>query len=184
MAGIPEWARRGRSGWRWDGRERPDFAETPRVGQESVWDYPRPPRLERDARHILVRKQGVVITDTTRALRLLETASAPAFYVPAEDVDQTRLRAAGGGSLCEWKGQAHYFDVVTDTITLERVAWSYSQPFAPYESMAGALSFYPAHLDCTVDGEPVRPQPGSFYGGWVTSEIVGPIKGEPGTGGW
>lgn len=184
MDRIPEWARRSRTGWRYDGRTRPDFAKTPRAGQESVWDYPRPPRLERDARRVVVRAGGLVVADTIRALRLLETASPPTFYLPADDVLTELLQPAGAGSRCEWKGEARYFDVVTTDGRWSRVAWSYPSPFAPYEDMVDAVSFYPGELECTVDGERVRPQPGGFYGGWVTSEIVGPVKGAPGSGGW
>lgn len=184
MDPIPEWARRARFSWRYDGRERPHFAEVPGPGQESVWDYPRPPRLEEDTRRVVVRAGDVLVAESTRALRLLETASPPTFYLPVADVDLTRLQSAGGGSHCEWKGQARYLDVLTDEGTLEGAAWTYDDPFPPYQAMAGALSFYPARLECFVDGERVLPQPGGFYGGWVTSEIVGPIKGDPGTGGW
>ena len=181
---IPEWARRGRSLWQWDGSRRPPFALTPEPHQESVWDYPRPPRLVAEARAVRVEAEGVVLAQTRRALRLLETASPPTFYLPPEDVDRDRLASTGTASRCEWKGAAEYFDVVLPEVRLPSAAWSYAQPFAPFEELAGYVSFYPAILQCYVDDERVLPQPGGFYGGWLTSDVCGPFKGEPGTAGW
>ena len=181
---LPAWAKAGRGHWKYTGRERPPFAEEPGPGQESVWDYPRPPRLEPVEALVEVKAGSVVIASTRHALRIVETASAPTVYVPPLDVDASFLEAAGGLSRCEWKGEATYWTVVVGNTRLERVAWSYPDPFAPYEAIADHLSFYPAHLECFVDGERVRPQPGGFYGGWVTDGIAGPIKGEPGSGGW
>ena len=183
-ADIPAWARAGRGHWIHTGRERPPFAIEPGPGQESVWDYPRPPKLEHMPQTIEVRHGDVLIARTTNAKRICETASAPTVYVPPEDVDMTRLERVDGRSRCEWKGEATYWSVVVGDERLDRVAWSYPDPFAPFEEVADHLSFYPAALHCTVDGERVRPQPGGFYGGWVTDAIVGPIKGEPGSGGW
>ena len=171
-------------GWRWDGSIRPPFAIAPRDGQESVWDYPRPPHIVPDDREVIVRSGGVEIARTRRALRVLETASPPTFYLPRDDVRTAHLARAGGTSWCEWKGAASYWDVVCEGTRLERVAWSYDDPSRPFAAIAGHLSFYPARLDCFVDGVRVLPQPGEFYGGWVTPEIVGPFKGEPGTGAW
>lgn len=182
---LPDWARAGRAGWRWSGAERPPFAETPADGQESVWDYPRPPRLEEDTRRIVVRLGGTVVADSTRAIRVLETASPPTFYLPAADVRVDLLRPAAGVSHCEWKGAAEYWTVRTpEGDRAERAAWSYPEPFEDVAALRGHLSFYPAKLACFVEGERVRPQAGGFYGGWVTSEIVGPFKGEPGSGAW
>jgi uncharacterized protein (DUF427 family) len=149
-----------------------------------VWDYPRPPRLEEDPRRVVVRAGGIVVADTTRAVRVLETASPPTFYLPPEDVDRSLLREAEGRSVCEWKGWARYWDVDTGEGQVRQAAWSYDDPWAGFEPVAGYLAFYAGKLDCRVDDERVRPQPGGFYGGWVTSEIVGPMKGEPGTGHW
>lgn len=184
MGRLPEWARHGRTGWRFDGTERPEFAVDPRAGQESVWDYPRPPRLERDSREVVVRRGRQVVARTTAAWRVLETASPPTFYVPIHDVVPGCLRRAAGGSRCEWKGEAVYWDVVLEDRVIERAAWSYPAPFEEFAPIAGFPSFYPGRIECYVDGEPVRPQPGLFYGGWVTSEIVGPMKGEPGSEAW
>jgi uncharacterized protein (DUF427 family) len=170
--------------WKFRGGERPSFAATPRAGQESVWDYPRPPILEACTRHVQVRLGDRLIGDSRRAQRLLETASPPTFYIPPEDVDQTTLEAARGGSFCEWKGRARYWNVVADDRRVEQAAWDYPEAGGEFAAIAGWLAFYPVYLDCSVDGEPVRAQPGGFYGGWVTDDIVGPFKGEPGTGSW
>ncbi len=170
--------------WRWTGRDRPPFSESPRPGQESVWDYPRPPALVPDAREIIVRVGGEEIARTTRALRLLETASPPGFYLPFGDVATDAFVPALGSSLCEWKGVARYLTIAVGTTTLERAAWTYDAPRAPYEALRNHVALYAARAECFVDGERVRPQGGSFYGGWVTDEVVGPWKGAPGTGGW
>lgn len=171
--------------WEYNGRTRPPFAVTPQPGQESVWDYPRPPRLIEDARRVIVRDGAGVIADTRRAVRVQETASPPTFYLPPEDVDQSRLLAGPGSSHCEWKGAAVYWSVIRpDASPLEAVGWSYPRPTPAFAAIAGWLSFYPGRLHCEVAGERVRPQPGGFYGGWLTDEIVGPVKGEPGTGHW
>jgi uncharacterized protein (DUF427 family) len=126
-----------------------------------------------------------VVADTTRAVRVCETSHPPVYYVPREDVADGVLVRAGDGSWCEWKGAATYWDVVVDGHRLPSAAWSYEQPPAGYEHLRGAVAFYPAAVDrALVDGEEVRPQPGGFYGGWITDEVVGPFKGEPGTGWW
>jgi uncharacterized protein (DUF427 family) len=171
--------------WTWTGQQRPPFADEPAPGQESVWDYPRPPRLQADSRQVTVRVDGHLLVDTRRAIRVLETASPPTFYLPPDDIDQTVLRAAADGSACEWKGRARYWSVLSpDGAVLEAVGWSYPEPTAAFAAIAGWLSFYPGRLHCEVDGERVQPQPGGFYGGWVTREIAGPVKGLPGTGHW
>jgi uncharacterized protein (DUF427 family) len=151
---------------------------------ESVRDYPRPPRIEPCARRVRVELAGRTVAESDRALRVLETFGAPTIYVPPEDVATELLRPAGGKTVCEFKGTASYLDVVTERAEAKRAAWTYRRPRAGYERLADHVAFYPARLDCTLDGEPVEPQQGSFYGGWVTAEIVGPIKGEPGTEGW
>jgi uncharacterized protein (DUF427 family) len=170
--------------WRYTGAKRPDFADPPSQGQESVWDYPRPPRVELDARRVEVVHGGITIADTRSAYRVLETASPPTFYMPADAVAMEYLEASPRSSMCEWKGRAAYWSFRAGNELLEDVAWSYPEPYPGFERIAGYLSFYPARLECTVDGVRVRPQPGGFYGGWVTPEIVGPFKGEPGTGWW
>lgn len=171
--------------WNNTGKQRPPFALTPGSGQESVWDYPRPPRIASDPRRVTVKAGDELIADTRRAVRVLETASPPTFYLPPDDVRLELLRRTPGDSFCEWKGQATYWNVhLPDGTRLEAAGWSYEHPTAAFAEIAGWLSFYPARLRCTVADEPVRPQAGGFYGGWVTDEIVGPHKGEPGTGGW
>ncbi len=171
--------------WTNTGARRPSFADTPLPSQESVWDYPRPPALDRDARRVIVRAGSTVLADTTRAVRVLETASPPTFYLPPDDIDLSLLQRADGGSMCEWKGQAAYWSVcLPDGTRLASVGWSYPTPTAAFAAIGGWLSFYPARLACTVDGERVRPQPGGFYGGWLTDDIAGPVKGTPGTGHW
>lgn len=158
----------------------------PGPGQESVWDYPRPPRIEPCKRLVTVRFAGREIGRSGRALRVLETAGAPTVYLPSADVDRECLRpSAGPGSWCEWKGRAAYFDLVVADEVSTRAAWTYPEPTPKFAVLAGHWSFYPARTDgCYLDEERVRPQPGGFYGGWVSADIVGPIKGEPGTLGW
>ena len=157
----------------------------PGPGQESVWDYPRPPSLAVTPRHVVVELGGEVIAETTRAFRVCETSHPPVYYVPRADIVQGVLRPSAGGSFCEWKGQASYLDVVGDDRVICGAAWTYERPIEDaFADLAGAVAFYATELECTVDGERVRPQPGGFYGGWITSELVGPFKGEPGSGGW
>ncbi len=168
--------------WQHTGQTRPDFAEVPEPGQESVWDYPRPPALVDDTRAVEVRAGDELIARTSGARRVLETASPPTFYVPPGDVAPGRLVVAPGSSWCEWKGQARYFALAA--APTRAVAWSYPAPNPAFEGIRDWLAFYPDRVECRVDGERVLPQAGGFYGGWVTAEIVGPWKGEPGTGGW
>ena len=170
--------------WTWTGQARPSFATKPQPTQESVWDYPRPPRLAPDAREVIVRVGGVEILRTVRALRLLETASPPSWYLPLADAVGAAFVPAVGSSHCEWKGSARYWTLVAGDVRLERAAWSYDAPLAPYEALRGYVALYPTNAECLVNGERVRPQDGGFYGGWVTNEIVGPWKGGPGSGGW
>jgi uncharacterized protein (DUF427 family) len=181
---VPNWLRAARSAWRYDGSQRPHFAIEPEGHQESVWDYPRPPRIVADDREVVVRFAGEVVAQTSKARRVQETASPPAFYLPPEDVRCDLLVAAGDGSLCEWKGTSHYWTVRVGDRHEERSAWSYPNPFAEFTEIRNFISFYPGRLECTVDGQRVQPQPGGFYGGWVTPEIVGPFKGDPGTSHW
>jgi uncharacterized protein (DUF427 family) len=170
--------------WKYHGQVRPPFADDPEPTQESVWDYPRPPIIVSDERRVVVRFGEQLVAESFRALRLLETASAPGFYLPLADVQMNLLVEAGRRSVCEWKGTARYFDLRTDAACIPLVAWRYPQPPAPYVAIADCLSFYPGKVECYVDGERVRPQPGGFYGGWVTADIAGPVKGAPGTAGW
>ena len=157
----------------------------PGPGQESVWDYPRPPRLEASERRIEVVFNGETIADTWRAVRVLETSHPPVYYIPPADVRLDLLAASPGRSFCEWKGAAIYHTIAVEGREAPDAAWSYPDPTTAFRSIAGYLAFYPSRVDaCLVDGERVQAQPGDFYGGWITAEIVGPFKGDPGTGGW
>ncbi|MBC7372642.1 MAG: DUF427 domain-containing protein [Frankiales bacterium] len=159
--------------------------ETPGPGQESVWDYPRPPRLERSERLVTVVLGGVEVCRTTRAWRVLETSHPPSWYLPREDWLEGSLEPAAGSSLCEWKGLASYLDVVGGGKRAARAGWTYLDPTPLFAGLAGAVALYPAAVDlCAIDGEVVRAQEGGFYGGWVTDDVVGPFKGAPGTLGW
>ncbi|MFE9257313.1 DUF427 domain-containing protein [Streptomyces sp. NPDC006879] len=153
---------------------------------ESVWDYPRPPRVEADGRHVVVTYAGMRVADTHRALRVLETSHPPVFYVPRADTLPGLLVRSNSRTLCEWKGVATYWDlVVAGRVRAADAAWSYEAPAAGYTALTGCLAFYPSRVEgCWVEGEPVVAQPGDFYGGWITSEIEGPFKGGPGSQGW
>ena len=148
---TPSWLQKARDHWQWRGQARPPFAEVPGPGQVSVWEFPRPPRVQLDTR---------------------------------QDVDRSFFERAQGGSFCEWKGPATYWTLVNGKDQLAGQAWSYPQPMAGAEALADCVAFYPALLDCQVDGARVLPQPGGFYGGWITPELVGPFKGGPGSTGW
>jgi uncharacterized protein (DUF427 family) len=151
-----------------------------------VWAYPRPPRLERSPSTVEVRVGDVVIarSEPGRAIRVLETASPPTYYLPPADVTPGTLVPSFGRSVCEWKGPARYFAVRVDGREIERAAWAYPEPWEGFEALADHVAFYPGRVECYVDGERVQPQEGDFYGGWVTAEITGPWKGAPGTGHW
>jgi uncharacterized protein (DUF427 family) len=157
----------------------------PGPGQESVWDYPRPPRLEEVAERLQVVFAGTVVADTTRGLRILETSHPPTYYIPAADVRTDLLVPAPGRSLCEFKGQAAYWTLQVDGRVSERAAWSYPSPWPAYARLKDHYCFYASKADaCFVGGERVRAQSGDFYGGWITDRVVGPFKGAPGTMGW
>lgn len=169
--------------WEYRGQKRPSFAVEPRPGQESVWDYPRPPKIVADNRPVKVINDGLVIAHSTETIRICETASPPTFYIPPEDINWTKLVPVPGSSFCEWKGRAKYWGLAEDQ-THRPVAWSYESPSTRFLEIRSHVSFYPGLIACYVDGERVQPQPGEFYGGWITSDVVGPFKGEPGTGHW
>jgi len=173
-----------RAQWHWRGQRRPPFADTPGPGQVSVWDFPRPPQLAADTREVVVHWGLVEVARTRRAVRVLETAHTPSFYLPWSDVDRSLLQPATGGSFCEWKGPARYWSLVQGPRQLAGVAWSYPQPLTGAEALADCVAFYAHDLRCSVDGHAVRPQPGGFYGGWITPELTGPFKGDPGSDGW
>lgn len=187
MAHLPENVRAARAAWSQPGRPRPaasDIVE-PGPGQTSVWDFPRPPRLESWAERVRIEFGGRTIADTSRALRVLETSHPPTYYLPRADVDMTLLRPAGRGSICEWKGNAHYFDVVVANAVATRAAWTYPDPFEDFAEVGDHLAFYCAAMDaCWVGEHRATPQPGGFYGGWVTAHVTGPFKGGPGSTGW
>ena len=182
---LPAWIEKARASWSWRGGVRPPFAQEPAENQESVWDYPRPPVVVVDTRHVLVKFGDVTIVDTCNAYRLLETSHPPTWYLPRKDIALRYLERTSGSSFCEWKGSAVYFDVVVDQKRLSRVGWGYPDPIDPaFADLADSIVFYATNLSCFVNGERVLPQPGGFYGGWITSDLCGPFKGEPGTGGW
>jgi len=172
-----------REQWHNSGQSRPAFAFMPKRDQESVWDYPRPPAIEENYKPILVKADEQEIARSCAGFRVLETAGAPTYYLPPDDVRMTALVAIEQRSFCEWKGEARYWALAGDP-EQRAVAWAYPDPFDAFLPIAHCLSFYPTHLQCWLNGERVAPQPGGFYGGWVTSTIVGPFKGEPGTENW
>jgi uncharacterized protein (DUF427 family) len=150
-----------------------------------VWDYPRPPRVEPFTGRITVELGGEVIASTRRAWRVLETSHPPTYYLPREAFAEGTLRKTSGSSWCEWKGRATYYDLIGDGVVAPKSAWSYVNPTPGFEAIAGAIAVMAANVDrCTVNGEVVVPQPGGFYGGWITSWVTGPFKGVPGSTGW
>ncbi len=157
----------------------------PGPGQESVWDYPRPPRLEDTPKHLQVVFNGVTIADTRRAKRVLETSHPPVYYIPPEDIRMEHLLKTSRSSFCEWKGQAGYYTIAVGERQAPDAAWFYSNPTPAFASVKDYVAFYASRMDaCYVDGEKVEAQPGDFYGGWITRDIVGPFKGGAGTWGW
>ncbi len=194
MARITDSIRAARASWDRPGRRGPALSEivSPGPGQESVWDFPRPPQLEPWSERVRVEFAGRTIADTVSALRVLETSHPPTYYLPLRDVDMDTLRPAGGGSMCEWKGAASYYDVVAadaadaaDAAVAARAAWRYRDPFEDFAGVADHVAFYCAAMDaCWVGEHRATPQPGGFYGGWVTPHVTGPFKGVPGSAGW
>ncbi|MCL6647653.1 MAG: DUF427 domain-containing protein [Chloroflexi bacterium] len=157
----------------------------PGPGQESVWDYPRPPRVEPTPRRLRVIFNGQVIAETVRGLRVLETSHPPVYYFPLADVQPGVLHPSPRRSFCEFKGVAQYFSVIVGERAAPDAAWQYPAPSPGYEALREHVAFYPAMMDaCYVDDERATPQPGGFYGGWITRDIVGPFKGGPGSAGW
>lgn len=154
-------------------------------GQESVWDYPRPAMAELIDAHLRIEFAGIIIAETRRAVRTLETSHPPSYYIPLEDIASGVLVPADGGSFCEWKGRARYLDVVAGGERRAGAAWSYPDPTPPFASLRDHVAFYAAAMDaCYVDDECALPQPGGFYGGWITSKVAGPFKGVPGSRFW
>jgi len=175
---------RARAHWSYRGSHRPDWAIEPGPGQESVWDYPRPPRIDSSPRLVLVKHGETVVAESRRALRVLETASPPTFYIPPSDVRTDLLTRGSRASFCEWKGSATYWSLEVDGSKVPEAAWSYENPFPEFDEIRGYLSFYPNKVDCYVGQHRVTGQLGGFYGGWVTPDVVGPFKGQAGTGNW
>ncbi|MEM7568995.1 MAG: DUF427 domain-containing protein [Pseudomonadota bacterium] len=172
----------------WSGT-RPETIEAVGPGEESVWDYPRPPIIDDAPAAVRVLCGDITIANTQRAKRIKETASPPTIYIHPDDCDFQYLKEGSGLSVCEWKGQAQYFDVVVPGASpIRQAAWSYPDPFdaiiTGMSDLKDWLCFYPSKVACFVGDERVRPQPGQFYGGWITDQIKGPFKGEPGTGHW
>ncbi len=165
---------------------RPDPRDVERVpGKESVWDYPRPPRLEPVVDRIHIVFDGATVADTTAAYRVLETSHPPNYYLPPGAFVDGALVHTRRGSFCEWKGEAHYYDVVVGDRTAPDAAWAYDRPTPGFAPIAGYVAVYAGPMDaCFVGDERVTPQPGGFYGGWVTDDLTGPFKGGPGTNGW
>ncbi len=157
----------------------------PKAEQESVWDYPRPPRLEGTNKHLKIIFNGETIAETNRAFRVLETSHPPVYYFPPSDVRMEFLTENSGSSCCEWKGRAGYYDLQIREKRVENAAWFYSNPTKDFAQIKNYLAFYPSKMDaCLVDGEFVEAQDGDFYGSWITKDIVGPFKGGAGTSGW
>lgn len=157
----------------------------PQPGQESVWDYPRPPRVEKTDKRVKVIFNGEVIADTTNAYRVLETSHPPGYYIPQEDIRMEYFSQTSRRTMCEFKGVAGYWAITVNDKTMKNAAWSYAKPNPKYNAIADYISFYPGKMDaCYVDDEEVQAQEGGFYGGWITSDIVGPFKGGAGTMGW
>ncbi len=157
----------------------------PREGQESVWDYPRPPRVEDTDKHIEVFFNDILIADSTDVKRVLETSSPPVYYIPTKDIEMKYFLKSERHSFCEWKGAASYYSIKVHDKTVHDAAWYYPNPTPSFESIRDYVAIYAENMDtCFVDGEIVQSQAGNFYGGWITSDIVGPFKGETGTEGW
>jgi uncharacterized protein (DUF427 family) len=157
----------------------------PEPHQESVWDYPRPPRVEPSTNRIRIYYNGELIVDSSNTHRVLETSHPPVYYIPLQDIKAGILQPTRHRTFCEYKGAAHYYTLTVGEKSLPNGAWYYPDPTAGYESIANHVAFYPGKMDeCYVNEERVQAQAGDFYGGWITSDIVGPFKGAPGTLGW
>lgn len=182
---TPEQQAAEREKWRRLPRRRPDRIPRPGPGQHSVWDYPRAPRIEPVTQRVRVELAGVALADTTHALRVCETGGPPAYYVPPSDVRREALFASEQTSFCEWKGLARYWTVRIGARALRDAAWSYPEPDPAYVALRDHVAFHAGRVDaCWVGEWRVTPQPGRYYGGWITPDLVGPFKGEPGSEHW
>ena len=155
------------------------------VMTESVWDYPRPPRLEESSAHVRIFLNGHQLVDSCQTIRVLETSHPPVYYIPPADVDMSKCELSSRHTFCEWKGVAQYYSIRVGDCFEPDASWCYSEPSEKFQQIRSYLAFYPSRMDeCWVDSEKVQAQPGDFYGGWITSNIVGPFKGGVGTWGW
>lgn len=167
------------------GKSRPSRYIEPGPGQESVWDYPRPPRLEPSDQLVVVEFAGEVIARTVKALRILETSHPPTYYLPPEDMRTEFLVPSALHTFCEFKGSASYWTLKVHDRVSENAGWFYPEPTPRYRALKDHVCFYPSRVDgCYVAGERVQAQEGDFYGGWITSAVVGPFKGGPNSSGW
>lgn len=163
-------------------RPKPDRAGP---GQTSVWTLPRPAIAQSCSARIVIEHAGTIVADTRNSVCTFETSHPPSYYIPQRDIHPDVLRSTAGSSYCEWKGAAKYWDIVIGASALLRAGWSYPSPTPEFAALRDYVAFYAASFDrCSVDGETVIPQPGGFYGGWITSSFVGPFKGMPGSQGW
>ncbi len=177
------WLQDARESWKNTGNKRPPFAIEPKEGQRSVWDFPRPPIIEKVSKPVVINYQDKGIADSRNTLAVLETASPPTYYIPRYDIDMNALiKIPGKTSICEWKGNAVYFTL--KSLIDQPVAWSYPNPFPEFSALKDHIAFYPQHLECYVDGNRVKAQASKFYAGWITPELTGPFKGEKGTEHW
>ncbi|MAW94164.1 MULTISPECIES: DUF427 domain-containing protein [unclassified Leeuwenhoekiella] len=180
---VPEWLKKSRESWSNTGEKRPPFATVPKDGQRSVWDFPRPPAIEKVNKPVLVKYDDHILAESKNALMVLETASPPTYYIPNSDIDTGFLvKMEGRTSMCEWKGSASYWALKINPS--QPIAWLYPNPFTEFEALKDHIAFYPQNLECFVDGERVEAQPGAFYAGWITPDLTGPFKGEKGTEHW
>jgi len=175
---------RARAAWNYRGQQRPSFAQAPARGQESVWDYPRPPAYVPDRRRVEIYAGESLLAETDHSIRALETGSPPAFYLPPASLRHELLTPSRRRTFCEWKGEAEYFDVDGSNGVIKNAVWRYPDALGDAAVIAGWFACYPSLLRCVVAGEPVRAQAGGYYGGWITGDIVGPWKGESGTAHW
>lgn len=177
------WLQEARENWSNIGNKRPRFAIEPKKWQRSVWDFPRPPIIEKISKPVLVNYQGKGIADSSDTLAVLETASPPTYYIPKYDIEMNALvKIPGKSSMCEWKGKAIYWAL--KTMIGQPVAWSYPNLFTEFEELKDHIAFYPQHLECYIDGKRVEAQASEFYAGWITPDLTGPFKGETGTEHW
>lgn len=177
------WLQKARKSWINTGNKRPPFAIEPKEGQRSVWDFPRPPIIEKASKPIVINYQGNTITNSQDSLTVLETASPSTYYIPRGDIDMSALiKIPNKTSICEWKGNAIYFAL--KSWVDKPVAWSYPNPFPEFSELEDYIAFYPQHLECYVDGNRVKAQASEFYAGWITPELTVPFKGEKGTEHW